>query len=56
MAHAFTLWLARFRLGARPVAHVPPVAKPPLKIEIRRLPDYLWRDLGFPAPQHPDQE
>jgi hypothetical protein len=24
---------------------------PPMTIEVERLPDYLWRDLGFPQPR-----
>jgi hypothetical protein len=32
------------RSAARPERH----ARPLMKIEVERLPDYRWRDLGFP--------
>lgn len=50
-------WLARFLPAVAPVAG-PTLADPapPLNIEIERLPDYLWRDLGFPMPARPDQD
>jgi len=31
------------RSAARPERHAPPL----MKIEMERLPDYRWRDLGF---------
>jgi len=28
----------------------------PMKIEVERLPDYLWRELGFPATLRPEDD
>jgi len=27
-----------------------------MEIEVERLPDYFWRDLGFQQPRRPDGE
>ena len=54
MAHAFTLWFDRFFTGAHSAAYTSPGNEPPLKVEVERLPDYLWRELGFPQPTRPD--
>lgn len=44
-------WLGRFfGAGTRFVAQEQRDEKPPMKIEVERLPDYYWRDLGFPLP------
>ena len=32
------------------------VDRKPMEIEVERLPDYLWRDLGFQQPRRPDGE
>lgn len=56
MAHAFTLWLGRLLFAARPMAQVQPDEERPLEIEVERLPDYRWRELGFPPPRQPDGE
>ena len=38
------------------MADLPPrSAEEPLQIEVERLPDYLWRDLGFQQPRRPDE-
>lgn len=50
MAHAFPFWLGQFIFPARPVVHPPAKERAPLKIEIERLPDYQWRELGFLQP------
>ena len=57
MAFAFTLWLGRLfssTSGGVPLPEV--VDRKPMEIEIERLPDYLWRDLGFPQPRHLREE
>ncbi|HKP26382.1 MAG TPA: hypothetical protein VJV39_21115 [Dongiaceae bacterium] len=53
MTLTLTLWLGRLRSsspGKGPLS--PSTDRKPLEIEVERLPDYLWRNLGFPAPQH----
>jgi hypothetical protein len=50
MALTFTLWLGRLvssSAGASVPLH-PSIERKPMAIEVERLPDYLWRDLGFP--------
>jgi hypothetical protein len=38
------------------MAGLPPrSAKEPVQIEVERLPDYLWRDLGFQQLRRPDE-
>ena len=57
MAHAVTLWLGR--LFSSPAGAVPPppfTDRKPMEIEVERLPDYLWRDLGFQQPRRSDGE
>lgn len=57
MAFAFTLWLGRLLSSTSGAAPFPAlVERKPMKIEVERLPDYLWRDLGFPQPRRPDGE
>jgi len=54
MAPAFTLWLGRLfssTIGGVPLP--PSTERKPTEIEVERLPDYLWRDLGFPQPRRP---
>lgn len=54
MAFAITLWLERLLSGTT-AAPPPPrsVDRKPMEIEVERLPDYLWRDLGFQQPLQP---
>ena len=57
MALASTLWLNR--LLSRTSDAVPPpapAARKPMEIEVERLPDYFWRDLGFQQPRRPGGE
>ena len=52
MAFAITLWLERLlssTTGAVPLPHS--TDRKPIQIEVERLPDYLWRDLGFQQPR-----
>ena len=58
MAHAVTLWLARLlSSNADAVPPRPPFTdRKPMEIEVERLPDYLWRDLGFQQPRRSDGE
>lgn len=52
MAFAFALWLGRlFSSTTGGVQFPQPNQRKPLEIEVERLPDYLWRDLGFPQPR-----
>lgn len=57
MTHALTLWLERL-LALKPDTASPPPSpgRKPLEIEVERLPDYLWRDLGFQARRRPEGE
>ncbi len=51
MTLSSTGWLWRFfGTGAQLVAPAQQDRKPPMKIAVERLPDYYWRDLGFPPP------
>jgi hypothetical protein len=44
-------WFGRFfGEGTRLIARSLRDKKPPMKIEVERLPDYCWRDLGFRLP------
>ena len=48
MTHALTNWLWRFiSTAGYPTQDPSPTDETPMKIEIERLPDYLWRELGF---------
>ena len=51
MTITVTLWLNRL-LSSSSGAERPPVStdRKSLEIEVERLPDYLWRDLGFQLP------
>jgi hypothetical protein len=50
MAHVFPFWLGRFLFPARLLVRMPAEERAPLKIEVEHLPDYQWRELGFPRP------
>ena len=56
MVLASTIWLnlllSRDFDSARPAA----AERKPMEIEVDRLPDYVWRDLGFQQPRRPDGE
>ena len=57
MAFTLTFWLNRLlftAVGAVPIP--PPSARTPMEIQVERLPDYLWRDLGFLQPRRPEGE
>ena len=57
MAHAFTFWLDRLLSSTAGAVPLPPFTRrKPMEIEVERLPDYLWRDLGFQQPRRPDGE
>ena len=56
MAHTLTLWLDRFLSGAASSAPTRLADHKPMEIEIERLPDYFWRDLGFQQPRRSDGE
>lgn len=57
MAHALALWLDRLLSSTTGTVPLPqPVDRRPMEIEVKRLPDYLWRDLGFQQPRRPDGE
>ena len=48
MTHAIAHWLWRIVSPAAHLTHDPPRGgRPPMKIAVERLPDYMWRDLGF---------
>ena len=54
LAFAITLWLERLLPGTTGTVSLPqPFDRKPMEIEVERLPDYLWRDLGF-QPRRPD--
>ena len=56
MTHAIASWLWRIGLtAARPGPERPQTEQPPIKIAVERLPDYLWRELGFSQPRPSDQ-
>jgi hypothetical protein len=40
-----------WRSAVRPERRAPPL----MKIEVECLPDYRWRDLGFPQARHRDE-
>ena len=57
MAFTLTFWLNRLHftaVGAVPIP--PPSDRTPMEIQVERLPDYLWRDLGFLQPRRPEGE
>jgi hypothetical protein len=57
MAFAITLWLERLFSSTTEAVSLPQSDdRKPMAIEVERLPDYLWRDLGFQQPRRPDGE
>lgn len=57
MAFAIELWLER--LLSNSIGAVSPPrsdGRKPMEIEVERLPDYLWRELGFQQPRRPNGE
>ena len=57
MTIALTLWLERLFSSTTEAVSVPQSAdRKPMEIAVERLPDYLWRDLGFQQPRRPDGE
>jgi hypothetical protein len=57
MALTFTLWLGRLLSSAGAAVPLPPSTnRKPMEIQVERLPDYLWRDLGFPPARRPGGE
>ncbi|HJR23196.1 MAG TPA: hypothetical protein VJ822_16300 [Dongiaceae bacterium] len=57
MDFTLALWLNRLYSTATGAVPGPqPSDCKPLEIEVERLPDYLWRDLGFPQPRPPEAE
>ena len=52
MAFTLTLWLNRLLSSPTATAPIPPPSdRTPMEIEVERLPDYLWRRLGFLQPR-----
>ena len=48
MTYALTHWLWRLvSTAAYPIQDPPQAERPPMTIAVERLPDYLWRELGF---------
>lgn len=57
MATAPTIWLNRLLArDAKATVRPMPTDRKPLEIEVQRLPDYLWRDLGFAPARRPGGE
>ena len=56
MTLAFPSWIGRLPLMSSRSAPAPRPAGKPMKIEVQRLPDYRWRELGFPQPHRPGEE
>jgi hypothetical protein len=57
MTFAFTLWLDRLVSSTGGGVPFPlRTDRKPTEIEVERLPDYLWRDLGFRQPRRPGGE
>ena len=51
MALAIKLWLNRLLSSDSGAVPLPaPADRKPMEIEVDRLPDYLWRSLGFQQP------
>ena len=55
MTDAFAFWFGRLFANAHLEAPVSPGEPKSMKIEVERLPDYLWRDLGFQQPRRSDE-
>ena len=57
MAHALALRLSRLFSSTAGAVPLPPLSdRKAMEIEVERLPDYLWRDLGFQQPRRSDGE
>jgi hypothetical protein len=57
MTLTFASWLGRFlSTTARPAPDSRPEGQAPMKIEVKSLPDYLWRELGFQQVRRPDAD
>jgi hypothetical protein len=54
MTYALTLWLDRLFFTSLDID--PSTGRKPLEIEVERLPDYRWRDLGFQPRRRSDAE
>ncbi len=55
MTFTFPSWIAQLPLTSSRAAPDSRPAGKPMKIEVQRLPDYRWRDLGFPQPHRPGE-
>jgi hypothetical protein len=56
MTHALARWLWRIVSPAVHLTQDPPRAgHPPMKIVVERLPDYMWRNLGFSQRRPPNE-
>jgi len=55
-ARAWPQWLDRVLLGTSGTVPMPYLDRKPMEIEVDRLPDYFWRDLGFQQPRRPGGE
>jgi hypothetical protein len=56
MTFTFPSWSGQLLLPSRrPAPDALPVGKP-MKIEVQRLPDYRWRELGFVQPHRPGED
>jgi hypothetical protein len=47
MTHVLAVWLGRIFFASRPLIQPLPPKRQPMKLEVERLADYRWRDLGF---------
>jgi hypothetical protein len=57
MSLAVALWLDRLLSGTSNTASLlMPAGRKPMEIQVERLPDYFWRDLGFQQPRGLDGE
>lgn len=56
MTHDVALWLGRFFLGGGLAAFVPSKDRQPMQIEVERLSDHAWRELGFLRPRRIGEE
>jgi hypothetical protein len=56
MTFTFPSWIGQLPIASsRPAPDSRPAGKP-MRIEVERLPDYRWRELGFPQPRRPDED
>ena len=57
MTQTFAQWVGwLFSSTVRPAPQPRADSDRPMKIEVKRLPDYLWRELGFPPVQRPEDD